>query len=113
MEEETGSLPRRHEQDGWELILGSVARAQTQNTCLDCHSALDPPSSSDRGTVRPGLPLATRSSRHDFPSMRTIDIQKPDGPPPNPTGDQSFIGCLDYVPRSISAQKNNPGYRFP
>jgi len=25
------------------MILYSVARAQTQNTCLDCHSALDPP----------------------------------------------------------------------
>jgi hypothetical protein len=25
------------------LLLGSVARAQTPNSCLDCHSALDPP----------------------------------------------------------------------
>src|SRR6516165_181387 len=25
------------------LILGGAARAQTQNTCVDCHSALDPP----------------------------------------------------------------------
>src|SRR6202162_1695779 len=25
------------------LLLGSVARAQTRNSCLDCHSALDPP----------------------------------------------------------------------
>src|SRR6516162_2744700 len=25
------------------MVLCSVVRAQTQNTCLDCHSALDPP----------------------------------------------------------------------
>ena len=25
------------------LLLGAVARAQAPNTCLDCHSALDPP----------------------------------------------------------------------